>query len=227
MRRRRSTPGWPSNGRSAPDGTIAEAQQNLTSVDFRVPNTGVLVADETGYKVAAAPDRRALWVRAAVAANSSRYVDYEGAAGQRRSGNYFAYLLGDYQVTQIDPLGAPGRGLYVGGTFNYAPPDSNRFSQLYQGRLYAQGIFDARPSDLISLVAAQTVFSSVLYASALNAGMPAHLDSFALTASYGLHLAPGTYVNLGLGYVNHPTSITYTPRTGSALIAQGNLSLIF
>ena len=212
----------------SPDGTIVEAQQDRSSVDFRVPNTGVLVVDETGYRVAATEGRHEAWIRGAFAANSSRFVDYAGAAGQRVSGkNYFAYLLADYQITQPDPDRRPSRGIYVGGTYNYAPPEFNRFSALYQGRIYAKGLFDSRPIDLISFVASKNVFSNVLYTSAINEGMLAHAESLSLTASYGLHLTAGTFINVGLTYVDHPTSITYTPQTGSALVVQGNLSLIF
>ena len=124
----------------SPDGTIVEAQQDRSSVDFRVPNTGVLVVDETGYRVAATEGRHEAWIRGAFAANSSRFVDYAGAAGQRVSGeNNFAYLLADYQITQPDPDRRPSRGIYVGGTYNYAPPEFNRFSALYQGRNLRQG----------------------------------------------------------------------------------------
>ena len=212
----------------SPDGTIVEAQQDRSSVALRVPNTGVLVVDETGYRVPAADDRKEVWVRGAFAANSSRYVDYAKPSGQRVSGeNYFAYLLADYQVTQPDPAARAARGIYVRGTFNYAPADLNRLSALYQGRIYAKGVFDSRPSDLISVVASKNVFSDVLYTSAISAGMLAHASSLSITASYGLHLAAGIFLNVGLTYVDHPTIITYTPRTGSALVAQGNLSLIF
>ncbi len=212
----------------SPDGTIVEAQQDRSSVDFRVPNTGVLVVDETGYRVAATEGRHEAWIRGAFAANSSRFVDYAGAAGQRVSGeNNFAYLLADYQITQPDPDRRPSRGIYVGGTYNYAPPEFNHFSALYQGRIYAKGLFDSRPIDLISFVASKNVFSNVLYTSAINEGMLAHAESLSLTASFGLHLTAGTFINVGLTYVDHPTSITYTPQTGSALVVQGNLSLIF
>lgn len=212
----------------SPDGTIVDARQNGSSLDIRVPNTGVLVIDETGYKVAAAPGRSELWVRAAVAANSSRYLDYTARPGSRSAGeNGFGYLLADYQLWQAAPDHRPSRGVFIGGSAYFAPPDLNRFSQLYQGRLYTKGLFDARPSDQISFVVSYNVFSKALYQQAIAAGFLAHGDSLALTASYGLHLSPGAYLNLGLTYVDHPTSITYTPRTGSALNALINLSLFF
>ena len=212
----------------SPDGTIVEAQLNPTSLDFHVRNSGVLVIDETGYKTTAGPDRHELWVRGALATNSSRYVDYTLPAGQRTSGaNQLAYLLADYQVVQLDPDGRSSRGLYAGASINYAPSQLNRFSQLYQGRLYAKGLFEARPTDLITLVGTYNVFSRDLYDSTLRAGMLAHASSSAVTASYGAHLAPGTYLNVGLTYVDHPTSVAYTLRTGSALVALANLSLFF
>lgn len=212
----------------SPDGTIVDGQQNASSLDFRVPNTGILVIDETGYKVAAAPGRREFWVRGALAVNTSRYKDYDRPAGTRTSGaNDFAYLLADAQLTQVAPDSKPGRGIYAGASVYYAPPEFNRFSQLYQGRLYAKGLFDSRPSDQISFVASYNVFSSSLYQQAITARQLAHRDSLALTASYGLHVSPGAYLNLGLTYTDHPTSITYTPQTGSALNALVNLSLFF
>ena len=212
----------------SPDGTVTEALQNPTSFRLRVPNTGILVIDETGYKVAAAPGQHEVWVRAAVAGNSSRYNDYTAATGQRTAGmNGFAYLLADTQILQVDPNDHPSRGLYAGLSFNYAPPDYNRFSQFYQGRLYAKGFFDARPTDLISFVAAYNVFSGTLYDTAIKAGSLAHIGSTALTASYAAHLLPGFYLNIGMTYVDHPTSITYTSKTGSALNVLTNLSFFF
>ena len=212
----------------SPDGTIVDAQQNRSSLDLRVPNTGVLVIDESGYKVAASPERRETWVRGALAANSSRIRDYAGPANARTGGaDTLAYLLADRQLVQLDPAGRPGRGVYVGASAYYAPPEFNRFSQLYQGRLYAKGLIAARPVDQMSFVASYNVFSGTLYSQALAAGQPAHRASLTLTASYGLHLVDGIYLNLGLAYTDHPTSITYTPQTGSALNALVNGSLFF
>jgi porin len=212
----------------SPEGTIADARQNKTSLDLTLPNTGVLVIDEAGYKVAATDESHDLWIRGAFAANSSRYRDFEKRAGELTGGaNHFAYLLGDYQLIQTDPHARPGRGIYVGGSAYYAPPQFNRFSQLYQGRLYAKGVFDARPKDQISFVVSYNVFSGIQYRQALAADLLAHSDSLALTASYAFNLSPGAYLNVGLTYVNHPTSVTYAPQTGSALNALSNLSLFF
>lgn len=52
---------------------------------------------------------------------------------------------------------------------------------------------------------------------ALAKGNLVHWDSKAISGTYTAHLAPGIYLNLGLSYINNPTSITYTPQTGHAL----------
>ena len=212
----------------SPDGTITEAQLNPTSLDFRVRDTGLLVIDETGYKVTSSPNHHELWIRGALASNSSRYIDYTRPGAQRSgTSNQLAYLLADYQVSQLDPEGRSSRGIYAGASVNYAPSQFNRFSQLYQARVYAKGLFDARPTDLISLVGTYNVFSRDLVDATLRTGILAHAGSTAVTVSYGAHLAPGVYLNLGATYVDHPTSVAYTPSTGSALVALTNLSLFF
>ena len=213
----------------SPDGTIVDAQQDQSSVDFRVPNTGVLFVDETGYRVAAAEGRKELWIRGAFAANSSRYVDYASPTGQRVSGeNYFAYLLADYQITQPDPPARLTRHLSRRDVQLRPAPSSIVSARCIRGRIYAKGLFDARAQrpDLVRRVEERVpaTCSTVPRSARAASRTPTVLS---LTASYGLHLAAGTFINVGLTYVDHPTSVTYTPRTGSALVIQSNLSLIF
>jgi porin len=201
---------------SNPDGPVAEKTANPTGLDWSTPNSGILFINEFGYRREAAPGQPAIWVRAAPMFNTSKYVDY--AFGGRRTGDYAAYFLADQQFLQLAPIaGQAARGIYGGVTAIYAPPKFNRYSQYYELRLYGIGLMPSRPRDMVSLVISRNVFSHYLVDAALQQGQLAHSDSLSITAAYTASLAPGIQGGIGLGYTNHPTSVTYTPQTGSAL----------
>ena len=48
-------------------------------------------------------------------------------------------------------------------------------------------------------------------------GLLAHDNVNAITGSYGASVLPGVNINVGVQYTDHPTAITYTRSTGSAL----------
>lgn len=203
----------------SPDGQVAEVNANPAAVNWTVPNAGVLYLNEFGYQRDAAPSVPQMWIRAGAAYNTSNYNNKE-IPGTRAEGNSFYYLLADRQLWQSVPVrGSAGRGIYAGFSVMYAPPEFNTISQYYEGRLYGKGLFDRRPDDLISLVLTDTVFSKYSVYQALLKNQLTHTDSKAITVSYSAHLAPGIYASLGLSYVDHPTSVTYTTKTGSALNA--------
>jgi porin len=207
---------------SNPDGPLAEKAANPTGLEWSTPNSGVLVIDEFGYRKEAAPGQLATWVRAAGIINTSRYIDFE--FGGRNTGNYAAYILADQQLLQLAPAkGQAARGWYAGVTAMYAPPEFNRFSQYYEGRLYGIGLLPSRPADMISLVVSRNIFSHYVVEAALQSGQLAHTGNFSITAAYSASVAPGIRAGVGLGYTNNPTPVIYTPQTGSALNVLANV----
>lgn len=202
----------------SPDGVYTTIIENPTGLHWRTHYTGLFIMDEIGYNKSAAPNSPRTWIRAGAAYNSSKFKS-DITSGTRVTGNSVFYFLADRQLWQIDP--APGgiskRGVYAGFTAIYAPPDRNTISEYYEARVYAMGLLDGRPDDTISLVGTNTVFSHYLVDTAILKKQLAHRDSKSVTASYSAHIDKGLYFSLGLGYINNPTSVTYTTQTGHAL----------
>jgi len=210
-----------------PDGPVAEVDNNRTGFDWRTPNTGVIYLDEIGYQRSASSGSPMTWLRGGGAYNTSDYQNDE-FPGTRTGGNRFFYLLGDRQLWQVsDHPSAAYRGVYAGFSAMYAPPNLNRFTQYYEFRLYGIGLMESRPTDMVSLVATDNIFSKYLVDSAINAGEMAHRDSKAVTLSYNAHLSRGIYAGIGVSYVDHPTSVTYTAATGHAVNLLTNLNFFF
>ncbi len=205
----------------SPDGTVVEVNQDAASVRFKVPNSGVFVIDETGYQVAAAPGTPSTWIRAAANYTSSNYREYNAVQGltpRRGDHEYGLYILGDRQILQTAPhTGTAAQGIYVGGSVMYAPPELNRFSQYYEARIYGIGLIPGRPLDLLSGVITDNVFSGYAVKAARRSGQLAHSDSKQYTIAYSAHVYHGVNINAALSYIDHPTSVTYTGSTGSAL----------
>ncbi|WGR97883.1 carbohydrate porin [Bradyrhizobium sp. ISRA443] len=201
----------------SPDGSYTQTIQNSTGLNWSMPNAGLLFLDETGYRNKAAPGVSDTWLRAGAGFNDSKYTSLAYPTQPRDNGNSFYYLAADRQLWQVDPQGAPGRGIYAGFSVMSAPSDINKVSQYGELRVYAKGFFDSRPRDQISIVVTDTVWSKLAVNAALAKGNLVHWDSKAISGTYTAHLAPGIYLNLGLSYINNPTSITYTPQTGHAL----------
>lgn len=209
-----------------PDGIQAEVQYNPKGLHWTTPNSGAMYLGEFGYQRAPAPNQPNTWVRIGGAYNTSDFKSYEHP-GTRVDHNDYYYIVADRQLFQTHPAGAPGRGLYAGASIMYAPPYANAVSQYYELRLYAKGLIESRPYDLISLVATNTVFGSDAIKLTKSAGSMVHRDSLAVTLSWSARITRGVYGSLGVGYVNHPTSIAYQPTTRSALNALGNLNIFF
>jgi porin len=211
---------------SSPDGPVAEKAANPTGFEWSTPNTGVLVINEFGYRIEAAPSQLMTWVRAAPMFNSSRYTDF--ALGGRDTGDYGIYALADQQFVQLAPVaGQAARGIYAGVTAMYAPPEFNRFSQNYELRLYGIGLEPSRPRDMLSLVISKNIFSHYLVDAALQKGQLAHDGSLSITGAYNAPIAPGIRAGIGLGYTDHPTPVIYTPQTGSALNFLANVTVFW
>lgn len=209
-----------------PDGILTEALYNPSGVAWTTPNAGALYLGEVGYQQAAAAGVNQTWVRTGGGYNTSKFKSYVDP-GARVDYNYYLYFAADRQVWQIDPATSPGRGIYVGGSAMYAPPYANAISEYYEARLYARGLFDSRPYDLISLVYTDTVWGSDAINLSASAGNMVHRDSKAITLSYSARVMHGVNASIGVSYVNHPTSIAYQANTGSALNVLGSLNLFF
>ena len=200
----------------SPDGSLVEHNENPASVDFQVPNTGAVIVNEVGYKQQAAPGVDQMWIRGAPIYSGSQYVNYD--RGGRSRGNYMLYLLGDRQIYQSNPTpGKAYRGLYLGFSAEYVPPDLNTFSQYYEARVYTLGILNSRPLDQVSLIVGQNRFSSIVASEARLHHELAHNGATSITGAYSAAIVPGLYANLGLQYTDHPSTVTYTPQVGSAL----------
>ena len=209
---------------TSPDGLQTERLENPSSVRFVGPNDGVVVIDETGYRVNAAPGQMSTWIRGAANYTSSRYVNF--STGERQQPNYGLYLLGDRQIIKTAPRGGPRTafdGLYVGFSAMFAPKYLNAFSQYYEGRIYGFGLIPGRPFDLASFAWDQNVFSKVLVNEGRFFGQLTHTNANTFTGSYNFRVVHGVNVAVGLSYTDHPVPITYTSNSGSSLSVLTNL----
>jgi len=209
-----------------PDGLQAEIKYNQRGFKWNTPNAGTLSIGEVGYKQTPKDGTPYTWVRAGGAYNDSSSNSYSHP-GTRTDHNSWYYLLGDRQIWQMQPGSSPGRGIYVGGSVMYAPPESNVVSQYYEARIYGKGLIKSRPYDLASLVLTDTVWSQYAVDNAADKGSMVHRDSKAATLSYSARITNGVYAGIGLAYVNHPTTIAYQSDTGSALNLLANLNVFF
>ena len=210
-----------------PLGIVEEHNFNPIGPRFSTPRSGVWVTNEIGYLRAAQPDAPQTWVRAGGVYSSAHYTELDHP-DLTSPHNYFLYLLADRQLLQTSSKpGQAYRGLYGGFSAEYVPPNLNFFTSYFEGRLYGLGLLPHRPSDQISLVFTEQFFSSNLYGQLRLAHQLAHDDSKAITGSYSFNLFRGFYVNAALAYIDHPSPLTYSPTTGSALNVAGGIAFFF
>lgn len=193
---------------------------NPANLDFDVPNGGLLMMNEIGYKAAPLPGVHSTWIRGGLMWNDSNFNDFK--TGEKQSGALAGYLLADYQFTQIDPSSVftAYRGLYAGATVMMGDEDVLPFFASYEARLYGIGLFDSRPQDMISLSYTYNDISNSLadkvnHFSAIS-GIFANAASQTAQVSYTAHVTDGVYGTLGLGYTLHP-SATQRQGDGNAL----------
>lgn len=211
----------------SPDGVLTETAENPAALNWTVPNAGFLFLNETGYRNNAAPGLLQTWLRAGAGYNTSRYTSLALPNQQRTDPNAFYYIAADKQFWQPNVQDSASHGVYGGFSVMGAPSDLNKVTQYYELRLYAIGLFDWRPTDQVSFVATDTVWSNLAVDTALAQGKLVHWDTKAISLTYTAHLAQGIYTSLGLSYINNPTSITYTPQTGHALNFSLSTSVYF
>ena len=104
------------------------------------------------------------------------------------------------------------------------PADLNVYRLYYEARIYDEAPFHSRLADFASIVASYTAFSQDDLRNLAAAGKSYWRASNSVTGSYTVHLAPGTYLGLGLSYVNGPA---VTPKVPSALTFTAQTSLFF
>jgi porin len=194
------------------------------TAEVGAPGTRELFANELGYKQVSTPDSLFTWGRAGVLYNNSTFHDFtksvaegglvRGPIGPTREGNAAFYLLADQQLWQSAPgsTSTAGRGLYVGGTFMYARPETTAITQYYEGRVYLKGPFASRPKDLVSVVGYYSVHSPYLVDNldTLNAaGTYGKSETWSMTVGYLANLRPGVYLTLGLSYTANPSQANY------------------
>ena len=186
----------------APGGPGEEARINPgAGLTFAPPGTGVLIIDELVYQKAASATQASTWIRGGGIYNTTLYKSFTNGQGLQ---NWALYLLGDRQLTSIDPA-HPYRGLYVGASAMYAPPEQNLFTQYYEVRAYEFGPVKARPTDFASLVVSVETYSK----EGQRALAPPPVGAFQQTVtgigSYSFHVRPGLYVQPGFGVTTHPS----------------------
>jgi porin len=191
-----------------PQGSAAEWTANPSGVDFESPGGRAMVIQEIGYRSQPTPQNLSTWVRAGGAFNDSYYNAFSG--GKRH--NEFGYIAVDQQLTQND-LSMPGRGVYVGATFNAAPKDVDLISSYYEARIYGKGVLASRPYDMASLVAAINVYSPTALHALDTPTFSPYSTTQTYTVSYSYRVRPGLYLQPGLSAVVHPV---YNRKIGTA-----------
>lgn len=201
-----------------PGGAASEIALNDTGLRFSVRGAKALFVDEIGINQPATATSKSSWFRAGGIYNTTRYRNYRKGGTSENWGVYAAF---DQQLTQPDD-DAPAKGIYVGGSANYAPPQQNLFSQYYEGRVYGIGLIPGRPSDLASFVATYNSISRSAR-EVLQPGRATEPYTITGTASYSYHFAPGFYVQPGLGFAIKPA---YYPKAPVALNAYLSIALL-
>lgn len=197
-----------------PRGVETDIRRDQAGFRLLPHGIGALYMPEIGYKKAAAPGKKEVWVRATGWYNSSHYQDYSspqdvltGVKGH----NGAASLVFEQQITQPDKY-LPYRGIYWTATTQWASPHMNVYQQYYQVALYAIGLSRKRPLDMMILNVNRTQFSRTVlntfeqlpHSFGAQLGVSTFDDATAVSGTYGYHLLPGTILTGMLAYTRHP-----------------------
>lgn len=204
----------------AAGGPATEAR-NHTGLRFAPEGDKLLAIGEGGYRRPSSGSTGAVWFRAGYMHNSTRYMNF--ANGRYEPGNHAAYALMDGQITRTS-RGHPERGLYAGASAMTAVSQFNAYDRYYEARLYKLAPFRARPQDVASVVSTYTGFSKRLTDSLVANGAKVWRNSASVTGSYNFHLAPGSYLSVGLSFVRGPA---IKPRVDDALTFAAVYSVFF
>lgn len=194
-----------------PKGGPTEVQRNRTGFRFIPHGDKLLSINEGGFLRQANTDAHESWFRAGYMYNFTKYSN--AATRQSDSGNYCAYALMDYQLTQSNRY-HPNNGWYVGASAETASKTLNPYAHYYEARLYKEAARRSRPADVLSVVASRTNYSRYFSDHLASDGKTVWRGGTTLTASYSLRASPGSYLGLGLSYLYGPA---ITPRVPNAL----------
>lgn len=184
----------------SPEGRHYEIAHNGIGLDFNQDDAKALYIGEAGINRDATPDQKRLWFRVGAMYNSTKFQKFKG--GKSRNKGFYGLI--DAQVTQPHPS-QPTRGLYLGGTAEYAPENVNINTQSYSARAFYIGLYDSRPMDTVSAgieFDKRSDDAAEAYSSQL--GVATHTDQTALSLNYAAHMAPGVYAIPGIQYVHNP-----------------------
>lgn len=210
-----------------PDGAAMEQDQNKVGVEFGGDNIGNLYINELGFRRSAAPGKSDTWVRTGYFRNTSDFNSRK-TPETRDDGNYAAYLLADRQVFSLaDSPTQVARGIYAGFSVMHAPADINTFTNYGELRIYAKGLFDRRPSDMLSFVMTHTEFSDYAVDAARAAGSPTENASSAVSLSYSGQVYRGITLTAGFSYIDHPRPVATSDEQDSGVNFQLGAHIYF
>jgi porin len=154
--------------------------------------------------------------------NQTHYADYRTFGNTFTKNNFCSSDGFDFQLTQVDKR-LPYRGLYTGGTIQYAPPQQNVYTQYYEWRWYYRGLLKARPMDMTQFMVTNLQSSKIFLKNIDEIAL--HYKSVSnnntnISAAWVAHLRSGIWANVGLEYSEHPTT---APKTPNSLVAEATL----
>lgn len=185
-----------------PGGGNVEARINPgVGLKFAPVGTSALFINEFGYEKAASVSQEFTWIRIGGIYNTTHFRNF---ANGHNTDNWAIYALWDRQLTTLSER-QPYRGLYIGASAMYAPPQQNLFSQYYEARIYDMGPFDARPGDFASLVISHETYSREGQEVFAPPAFGSNDATTSVIGSYAFHVRPGIYVQPGLGLTTNPS----------------------
>ena len=112
-----------------PNGGQTEIARNATGFRFRPRGDKLLSINEGGFLRSASAGTHEAWIRAGYTYNFTPYKNE--VTGGSDVGNYCAYALADYQVSQSYP-DHPGQGVYLGASVEATPDTLNPYARYFE-----------------------------------------------------------------------------------------------
>jgi porin len=186
----------------SPEGQVHEIMTDGEGFRFSEPGAGPLYIGEVGVSRESAADQHRIWLRGGAIYNDSSYSRFQGGTAPNRS----EYLAADYQLTQPSQA-LSYRGVYLAANAYWAPSDVNVFTRTYMVSAYGIGLFDSRPTDMISVSFTYNKFSSEAAGAEQLENLFTNPSQYAVQLSYAMHVARGIYLTPNVTYYKHPSFI--------------------